>query len=150
MISALVSFGHFLAFFAISAALVVQLVLLSETMSMEHARRIHRASMVYLVSLLAVLIFGLLRVVYYEKGTEYYFGNVFFMLKLAVFILLVLLHLVPARRFYSWKKVVRRGDAPTLSSDERRRLRLVIHAELTAIGLIVLFATLMAHGIGRA
>ena len=149
MTAALISFGHFLAFFAMSAALVVQLLLLSETMSLEHARRIRRASLIYGLSIIIIFIFGSLRVFYFEKGTEYYFNNQFFIIKLTVFFLISLLHLIPAMRFISWGKALSQDQVPRLSDSESRRLRLIIHAELTGIGIILLCAALMAHGIGE-
>ena len=149
MIAALISFGHFLAFFAMSAALVVQLVLLSETMNLEHARRVRRASLVYGLSIITIFIFGSLRVFYFEKGAEYYFNNIFFITKLAIFFLIAILHLIPTIRFISWGNALSQNNVPRLSDSETRLLRLVIHAELTGIGIILLCAALMAHGIGE-
>lgn len=57
--------------------LVAQL-LLSEPMSVEHARQIHRACLIYGLSI--IMIFGILRVYYFEKGAEYYFNNIFFII----------------------------------------------------------------------
>ena len=149
MIAALISFGHFLAFFALTAALVVQMLLLSEPMSVAHARRIRRASLVYGLSMVMIFIFGGLRVLYFEKGAEYYFNNLFFIIKLTVFFLIALLHLIPARRFISWRRPLSQDQAPGLSDSETWRLRLIIHIELTGIGIILLSAALMAHGIGE-
>jgi putative membrane protein len=149
MTAALISFGHFLAFFAMSAALVVQLLLLSEPMSVAHARRIRRANLIYVLSMIMIFIFGSLRVFYFEKGAEYYFNNLFFMTKLAVFFLIALLHLIPTMRFISWGRALSQDQVPTLTDSETRRLRLIIHAELTGIGIILLCAALMAHSIGE-
>ncbi len=114
MIAALISFGHFLAFFALTAALVVQMLLLSEPMSVEHARRIRRASLVYGLSMIMIFIFGGLRVFYFEKGAEYYFNNLFFITKLTVFFLIALLHLIPTRRFISWSRPLGQDQVPGL------------------------------------
>lgn len=145
--SALVSFGHFLAFFALSATLVVQLVLLAETISIERAKRIRRASMIYLLSALMIFIFGGLRVYYFAKGADYYYGNIFFSIKLGVFLLIILLHIIPALRFHSWGSALSRGQAPALSVQQAKQLRLILHAELTGIVIILLSAALMAHGL---
>jgi putative membrane protein len=149
MSAALTSFGHFLAFFSISAALVVQLLLLSEPMSLEHARRIRRANLIYGLSMLMIFIFGSLRVFYFEKGAEYYFNNLFFITKLTVFFLIALLHLSPTMRFISWGNALSKNQVPELPDKETRGLRLIIHIELTGIGIILLCAALMAHGIGE-
>ncbi|MGB5397026.1 MAG: DUF2214 family protein [Gammaproteobacteria bacterium] len=146
--AALVSFAHFLAFFAMTAALVLQLVLLTEDVDIRRAKRIRRADAVYGLSALAILVFGFLRVYYFEKGADYYFSNAWFITKLVVFFLIGILSTIPTRRFMSWKKTLRSGKAPVLSDADERKLRLVIHAELTGIGIILLCAALMAHGIG--
>jgi putative membrane protein len=148
MTAALMSFGHFLAFFALSAALVVQLLLLSEPMSVKHARRIRRANLIYGLSMIMIFIFGGLRVFYFEKGAEYYFNNLFFITKLTVFFLIAILHLIPTMRFISWGSALSQDQVPRLSDSETRQLRLIIHIELTGIGIILLCAALMAHGIG--
>lgn len=146
--SALVSFGHFFAFFAMAAALVVELTLLAGSVDTEQARRIIRADRVYGLSAIAILVFGLLRVYYFEKGADFYFSNFWFITKLVVFVIIGLLSIVPTRRFLSWRSIVRANIAPELSAREARNLRMIIHAELTGIGIILLCAALMAQGIG--
>ena len=146
--SALVSFGHFLAFFAMAAALVTELILLSEDVDTRRARRIRRADMVYGVAALAIIVFGLLRVYYFEKGPDYYFNNLWFIAKLVVFVLVGILSSIPTRRFLSWRKSLKNGKAPVLSDADTRKLRLIIHAQLTGIAIILLCAALMAHGLG--
>jgi uncharacterized membrane protein len=47
IIAAFVSYAHFLAFFAITTALVLQLTLISESISVEIAKRIQRADLAY-------------------------------------------------------------------------------------------------------
>lgn len=147
--AALVSFAHFLAFFAMTAALMLQLVLLTEEVDTRRAKRIRRADAIYGLSALAILAFGFLRVYYFEKGADYYFSNAWFITKLVVFTLIGLLSTIPTRRFLSWKKALRNGKSPVLSDTDVSRLRLVIYAELTGIGIILLCAALMAHGIGN-
>ena len=66
--AALIAFGHFLAFFALTAALVVELSLLTESMSVEAARRVRRADRVAGLFAGLLLLFGTLRVIYFEKG----------------------------------------------------------------------------------
>ena len=46
LLAALVAFGHFLAFFALAAALVLTLALINESMSVDKARRVRRADRV--------------------------------------------------------------------------------------------------------
>ena len=85
LLAALTAFGHFLAFFALTAAIVLTLALIRESMDLEVARRIQRADRVAGIAATLILVFGFLRVFYFEKGSDYYFDNTFFWLKLALF-----------------------------------------------------------------
>jgi hypothetical protein len=64
--SAFVAFGHFLAFFALAAAVVLNLALIAESMNVEVARRIQRADRVAGLSAVLLLVFGTLRVLYFR------------------------------------------------------------------------------------
>ena len=54
----LVAFAHFLAFFALTAAVVVKLTLVTDSLTIEAAQRIRRADRAAGMSALAVLVFG--------------------------------------------------------------------------------------------
>jgi putative membrane protein len=51
--------------------------------------------------------------------------------------------------FLSWRNATKEGRAPSPDPAQIRVLRRVVHAELAAVVLIVLFAALMARGIGQ-
>ena len=146
--AALVAFVHFLAFFALAAALVLELALIAESMSLETARRIQRADRVIGISATLVLVFGFLRVFYFEKGSEYYLSNSFFQIKLGLFIIAALISLYPTIQFVRWNSELSQGIAPDLTSAMVKRLKSVIHWELVLIGGILLCASLMAKGFG--
>lgn len=146
--AALIAFGHFLAFFALAAALVLELALITESLSVETARRIQRADRVVGIAATLVLVFGFLRVFYFEKGSDYYFGNTFFQIKLGLFIVAALISLYPTIQFVRWNSELNQGIAPELASPAVRRLKSIIHWELVLIGAILLCASLMAKGFG--
>jgi uncharacterized membrane protein len=50
----------------------------------------------------------------------------------------------------SWRKAVARGELPEFSPRKAKLLRQIIHGELAGIVLILLFAVLMAKGVGSA
>ena len=93
--ASLVAFGHFVSLFALIAALVLQLALVSESMSVEIARRVQRADRIYGLAAILMLTFGFLRVIYFEKGTDYYYSNTFFQIKLVLFIVVGLISIYP-------------------------------------------------------
>jgi len=146
--AALMAFGHFLAFFALAAALVLELALITESLSVETARRIQRADRVVGIAATLVLVFGFLRVFYFEKGSDYYFANTFFQVKLGLFIVAALVSLYPTLQFVRWNSELGQGIAPDLTSATVKRLKSAIHWELVLIGGILLCASLMAKGFG--
>jgi putative membrane protein len=145
---ALVAFGHFLAFFALAAALVLQLTLITESISAEVAKRVQRADRVAGLSAVLILVFGFLRVFYFEKGSDYYFSNLFFQVKIGLFIVTALISLYPTIQYARWNQDLGQGIAPDLTASGVKRLKTMIHWELVLIGGIVLCASLMAKGFG--
>ena len=148
IIASLVSFAHFLAFFAITTALILQLTLISESISVEIAKRIQRADLAYGIFALLLLIFGFLRVFYFEKGADYYFSNVFFLLKLGLFVLVGLMSLYPTIIYRRWNSELKQNIAPDLSPQQVFLLRRIIHTELVGILVLLLCASMMARGLG--
>jgi putative membrane protein len=146
--SAFVSFLHFLAAFTLVAALTVEFVLIRGELTLASARKLRAADIIYGSSAGVVLVAGLLRVFYFEKGSSYYFASVPFIAKITLFIVVALLSIYPTIEFSSWRKSLRIGQMPHLSERKRRAIRSIIHWQLAAIVLLVLCAALMAKGIG--
>jgi putative membrane protein len=146
--SAIFAFLHHLAAFTLVAALAVEFVLIRGEMTLANARSLQRADIVYGIAAGAVLIIGLLRVFYFEKGAEYYFSSHSFITKLTVFAIVGLISIIPTIEFLSWRKSVAQGNLPVVAPVKLRRLRMIIHIELAGIVLILLCAALMARGIG--
>lgn len=146
--SALFAFLHHLAAFALVAALVVEFVLTRDELSAQSARRILLADLAFGVSAGVILVVGLLRVFFFEKGAAYYFSNGSFIAKFSLFVLVALLSIYPTLQFLSWRGAVKQRQRPDISAQKLRFVRAVIHCELAGIVLIILFAALMARGIG--
>ena len=148
LLASLVSFAHFLAFFALTAAVVVKLTLISEAMPIEAARRVRRADRAAGMAAVAVLVFGFLRVFYFEKGSDYYFDNSFFLLKLGLFFAAALASIYPTLQFAGWRHALAENRAPEVSADTALRIKRVLHWELIALAGVMLCASLMAKGYG--
>lgn len=146
--SALFAFLHHAAAFLLVAVVMVELVLMRGAITVATARTLLRMDSVYGVSAVLLLIFGFIRVFYTEKGAGYYFHSGPFLAKLTLFIIVGLLSIVPTVKFLGWRKAVQAGQAPALDDATRRRIRMIIHTELTLLFLIMLCAALMARGIG--
>jgi len=140
--SAFLAFLHHVAAFTLVAALAAELVLLRGEIAPAQARRLALTDAVVGLSAGTVLVVGLLRVFYFEKGAAYYFHSGAFLAKLALFAMVAALSIYPTLKFLSWRK----GAA--VDPNEARVVRKLIHLELLGVVFILLFAALAARGIG--
>jgi putative membrane protein len=138
---------HHLAAFLIVGTLMVELVLLKGELTATAARSLLRMDMVYGIAALVVLAVGFIRVFHTEKGSAYYFDSGSFLLKLALFIVVGLLSIYPTIKFLGWRKALREGRVPELDAGTRRKVRMLIHIELTLLFVIMLMAIMMARGV---
>jgi|SRR5215467_6254294 len=143
------AFLHHVAAFALAGSLAVEFALIRTELSAANARRLQLADTLFGVSSGAVLVVGLLRVFYFEKGASYYFHSVPFIAKLVLFAVVGLLSIYPTVEFLSWRKPLKQGSAPTVSPGRLQTLRTIIHWELAGVVLILLCAALMARGVGH-
>ena len=146
--SALMAFLHHLAAFTLVAALAVEVALFRPPLSVAQAQRLLRTDAVFGAAATLVLIVGLLRVTYFEKGPAYYWHDSYFLLKLSAFIVAGLISIYPTVTFLSWKRELGSGTAPQPSAERTRRVRLCLMLELAAILVILFGAALMARGFG--
>jgi len=135
------AFLHHAAAFALVAALAVEVVVIRDELNIRNARRLARADIAVGLSAGVLLVAGLLRVVYFEKGTAFYFHNAAFIAKMTLFLVVALLSVYPTLKFLSWRKGIDPAAVP--------KIRLVLHLELVGVALILLCAALMARGIGQ-
>jgi len=142
------AFLHHLAAFALVAALAVEFVLIRGELTLGTARQLQRIDMVFGLSSGVVLVVGLLRVFYFEKGASYYFHSAPFIAKLSLFAIVGLLSIYPTLEFASWSKSLKQGQMPALTDRKIASIRSVIHWELAGVVLIILCAALMAKGVG--
>src|SRR5262245_64753538 len=147
--SAFIAFLHHLAAFALVAALAVEFFLIRRELTLSSGRTILQADALYGAAAGAVLVIGLLRVFFFEKGAGYYFHSIPFLAKLALFIVIGLLSISPTRQFLSWRSSLRQGTVPEVDPARLRAIRRVIHWELACVVVLILCAALMARGIGQ-
>jgi len=144
----LFAFLHHLAAFALVGALAIEFVLIRGELSIASARRLLVTDQVFGAAAGAVLVLGLLRVVYFEKGAAYYFHSAPFIAKLSLFAALGLLSIYPTLEFLSWRAALNQGQVPSAAPDKLRAIRAIIHWELVGVVVILLCAALMARGVG--
>jgi putative membrane protein len=142
------AFLHHAAAFVVVAVLAVELVLLKGELTLTSSRSLLRMDTAYGIAALSLLVVGLLRVFYTEKGAAYYFASGTFLAKLTLFVIVGLLSIYPTMTFLRWRPALREQTAPVLAPEVRKRLRLLVHTELTLLFVIMLLAPMMSRGIG--
>lgn len=148
MTSAFMAFLHHLLAFTLVASLVYEFVAFRKGMTLEEARRIQRVDLAYGISAGLLLVVGLVRVFFYEKGVNFYVQSPFFWVKMAAFALVGLLSIDPTLRYIRWNRILKANQPPALSEAEFKRTRLLLWLEVIGIGIILFAAALMARGIG--
>jgi putative membrane protein len=145
---AIMAFLHHLAAFTVVGALVAEVVLFKPPLTVTRAARLQRTDSVFGIAAGVLLVVGLLRVIYFEKGPGYYFADGFFLAKFAAFIIAALISIYPTVLFLSWGKALKQGVAPDIPDAQVRRVRMCLMWELTAIVVILFCAPFMARGFG--
>lgn len=146
--NATVAFLHHIAFLAIMLTLTAEMLMLKQPLTLASAKKIQRFDAIYGACAGLVLLLGALRVMYFEKGADYYMQSAPFFAKMILFLIVGLISIYPTLTFLKWNKLLKQGVAPEISPAQGRNLRLVIHLELSLLVLMILCAVLMAKGIG--
>lgn len=149
-VNAIVAYLHYLSFMLCFGALVLEIFILTlkNELSLNEAWKIVIADAVYGISATVVLVTGILRVIYFGKGADYYLSNPVFYTKVAIFLVVGSLSLYPTVSFIGWVKGLLNGEIPKLELLKLNRLIWLIRAEIVGFTLIPLLATIMARGIG--
>jgi len=147
MLSAIFSFLHFAAVFGIVGTLVVEWVTLNESVTWREARTLQLCDRWYGISATVLLIVGFMRVLFFEKGSAFYFSNPFFHAKLGLFLLVGVVSIYPTIRFIKWRPQMSKGQAPVVPHAEFRAIRTALRVEMVLLFGIVLCAAFMARGI---
>ena len=146
--TALMAFLHHVLAFTLTACLVYEFIAYRKTMGMAEIRRIQRVDLVYGISAGLLLLVGLLRVFYFEKGVNFYMNNPFFWVKMVAFLFVGLVSIDPTIRYIRWNQTLRQNNVPEISGPEYKRTRILLWLEVIAIVVILLAAPMMARGIG--
>ena len=152
--TALMAFLHHLMAFTLTACLVYEFIAYRKDMSVEEARRIQRVDLVYGISAGLLLIVGLLRVFFFEKGINFYIHSPFFWVKMVTFAIVGVMSIDPTIRYLRWNQILKENQAPAvspagmISETEFKRTRLLLSLELTGLVIILFSAAAMARGLG--
>ena len=142
----LFAFLHHLAAFTLVSTVAIEFTLIRQDLTLSSARRLQVTDLMLGIAAGALLIIGLLRVFFFEKGASYYFHSHAFLMKFSLFIIIGLLSIIPTMEFLSWSGAIKAGQVPVVEAKKLRRVTMVIHSELLAIVIILLCAAIMARG----
>jgi putative membrane protein len=142
----LFAFLHHLCAFTLVAAIAIEFALIRSELTLSSARRLQVTDIVLGMAAGALLVIGLLRVFFFEKGASYYWHSHAFLTKFGLFIIIGLLSIIPTMEFLSWRGAIEAGQVPVMDAAKRKRVAIVIHIELAAIVVILLCAAIMARG----
>jgi len=143
--SSITAYFHYLGFMLAFAALTVEVFNLKPEMTLDEAKRVAFADAAYGIAATAILITGILRVLYFGKGTDYYLNNPFFYAKMGVFIIVSLFSLYPTFTFLSWIKMLQAGEIPQVELPKINRISGLIKGELVCFTVLPLLAAVMAR-----
>jgi len=132
--------------FTLVSAVAIEFMLIRQELTLWSARKLQATDRVLGIAAGALLIVGLLRVFYFEKGPDYYFHSHAFTAKFSIFVAIGLLSIIPTLEFLSWRKLLSDGQVPAITAKKRRLVTAVIHGELLSIVIILLCAAIMARG----
>src|ERR1700676_3594251 len=116
----LLAFLQQLCGFTLGATVASEFALMRGGLALSSARRLQVTDLVLGVAAGALLVIGLLRVFFFEKGAHYYFHSQAFMAKLSLFILVGLLSIIPTKEFLSWRGALKAGQVPAISAGKLR------------------------------
>jgi len=139
---------HYLSILMLFGFLYGELLLWRTGISERNIRTLLWLDIGYGLSALAVLVSGIARAGWTEKGWDFYLSNPWFHGKVTLFILIALLSLYPTKVLLGWRKTVKAGHVPEIDATLQRNLRGVLVAELHLVVLMPILAALMARGVG--
>jgi len=144
----LLAYLHYVSIIVLGAFLTAELLVCRPGLGPEQVRLLPRLDIVFFAGAILALVTGLLRLFFYAKGVGFYLPNGAFHLKMALYLAIALISVVPTMRFITWRRALDAGGAPP-DAAAVAGVRRLIHLELTLFALMPLMAVLMARGIGR-
>ena len=143
-----IAYIHYLSFMVCFGALAIERKLLTSSPSRQEAISLIVTDIFYGLAALILLGSGILRVLYFGQGSEFYTQNPFFWIKISIFILVGIISLYPTITYILWIKPLLNGELPELDSSVVARIGKIINIELFGFAMIPLMATFMSRGIG--
>lgn len=147
---AALSWLHFVLAFILVGSIIAEAFVLRLPVDGRIARLLLRIDLFYGVSAVLIILAGIARVIWGAKGWVYYQDQPFFWAKMATFGAIGVLSIAPTRTFIRWAKQAGANANFIVPDVEAKRVRRLVVIETHLVALLVLFAALMARGIGQS
>lgn len=144
---ALLHFAHFIFIFMLACLVAGEAFLLKKSLSRDGVTQLQVVDRYVGMAALFVIITGLLLMFFGAKGATYYEHNPIFWTKMAIFVCIALISIVPTVTFLRWNQRRAADGSIVLADVEYRRLQTVIWTEIGLFVFLPLCAALMANGI---
>jgi putative membrane protein len=144
---AILAYMHYMAIFGLVWFLAREWTLLKAGAASLDTDRLSRADAGFGISAGLVFVAGAARAAYGIKGWAFYAHNPVFHLKIALFVLVGLLSIMPTRLFLRWRKARRQDASFRVSEVEWRSARRWLIIEMHLLALIPLAAVVMARAL---
>jgi putative membrane protein len=146
MMNIAVAYFHYLLIMLMMGSLITEHILLKPKMDAERIKSLAITDLIYGISALLVLLTGLLRFFYFDKGTDYYLANPLFHIKLTLFLIAGLISIYPTIHFLRWRKMINIDTSFNPEPRMVKRFTMILRIELFIIALIPLLAVLINRG----
>ena len=148
IIAAVFAWLHLLAIGVGAGMLLTEYWLCRRMPDRIQVRLLGQVDMGYQLALIGSLATGLARALYYGQDVPYYLANRLFWLKIAIFLMIVVVAIAPTLQYIRWNREAR--TAPTFTPLERdvERVRASIALGLGLWLILPLIGILVARGYG--
>ncbi len=136
---------HHVLVFGLMAIIAIEMVMVRAEIRGREIGRLARIDMFYGIAATLIVVVGVLRVFFGIKGAGYYWVSPSFWAKMAAFVLVGLLSIIPTMRIARWRRAAEADPIYSPPLAEVQRVRRMIHIEAGLFLLIPVFAAAMAR-----
>ncbi|HEX3466323.1 MAG TPA: DUF2214 family protein [Candidatus Elarobacter sp.] len=144
---ALLAYAHFISIFALASVLTGELLILRKTLPADLFGRLRSLDRWYGIIAGLVVVTGLLRLNLGLKGASFYTHNPVFWTKMALFVAVALISIVPTVSIVRWHKRISTDGTLVLDDAEYARIRGLVLLQMVLFLFIPLCAAFMARGL---
>ena len=146
--SAIVAYLHYFSFAVVLASLIVERRTVKSELNMRDGWVILIANGIYATAAITLLATGVLRLLYFGQGTDFYTENPVFWAKVILFFTILAVSLYPTVVYLLWIGKLRQHIPPKLSVFHTNVIHWILNVELIGFSSVAFLASIMARGIG--